>query len=150
MFFSLKKQQEIRIIQSFIQQFKEFPKGKLVKSESPDFILKINPKIAIGIELTRLRPPDNLKKSYELHDLEFNKEILEQTILGKEEKLELYRKKRLDQIWLIITGEQAMVSPHFHIGNKLQNWSFRSGFNRIFLFDSIGTGIFELNITNEE
>ena len=41
----------------FMKAYRDFPKGKLLKSESPDFILKLNPKKTIGIELTHLHDP---------------------------------------------------------------------------------------------
>ena len=39
------------IMKQFRNDYAVFPKGKLQKSESPDFILKQNPKTTIGIEL---------------------------------------------------------------------------------------------------
>lgn len=51
-----KKQLEHLIIHYFREYCKSFPKGKLVASESPDFILKINSRLNLGIELTRLNP----------------------------------------------------------------------------------------------
>ena len=47
--------EEIMILELFRKSYPEFPKGKLVKSESPDFILQQNyPNQSIGIEVTRL------------------------------------------------------------------------------------------------
>ena len=51
-----KKQVEILLMHYFRKCYMAFPKGKLVPSESPDFILKVNTKKGIGIELTRLNP----------------------------------------------------------------------------------------------
>ena len=53
---SEKKQLEYLLIHYFRECFNELPKGKLVASESPDFILKIKKKFNLGIELTRLSP----------------------------------------------------------------------------------------------
>ena len=36
--------EELLIMEHFRNNYVEFPKGKLQKSESPDFILKISPK----------------------------------------------------------------------------------------------------------
>ena len=44
------------LIHYFRECCNAFPKGKLIASESPDFILKINMKLNLGIELTRLNP----------------------------------------------------------------------------------------------
>ena len=51
-----KKQLEILLIQYFRECYSEFPKGKLIPSESPDFIVALKSKNHIGIELTRLNP----------------------------------------------------------------------------------------------
>jgi hypothetical protein len=58
-----KDKDEQAVIQHFRDAWPEFPRGKLVKSEAPDFILRINRKRTIGIELTRLfkHSPDNGK-----------------------------------------------------------------------------------------
>ena len=46
--------EELQIIQQFKAGYSDFPKGKLEKSESPDFILRLTAKSAIGIELTKM------------------------------------------------------------------------------------------------
>ena len=48
-----KTSEEWVVMRFFREKCKIFPAGKLVKSESPDFILKVNRKKQIGIELTR-------------------------------------------------------------------------------------------------
>jgi hypothetical protein len=51
-----KKQLEILLINYFRESFTDFPKGIIVPSESPDFILSLKTKNQLGIELTRLNP----------------------------------------------------------------------------------------------
>lgn len=51
-----RKQLEILLINYFRECHSDFPKGKIVSSESPDFILKMKTRNRIGIELTRLNP----------------------------------------------------------------------------------------------
>ena len=46
----IQDEEEISILKIFSKEYSDFPKGKLVKTESPDFILKINLKKSIGIE----------------------------------------------------------------------------------------------------
>lgn len=48
---------EKMILDGFSRFYRDFPQGRLIKSESPDFILWKSPKRAIGIELTRLHFP---------------------------------------------------------------------------------------------
>jgi hypothetical protein len=61
-----KEREERAIIGFFREVYNDFPRGKLVKSESPDFILKLNRKRSIGIELTKLfkysKDPDRLPR----------------------------------------------------------------------------------------
>ncbi len=52
----VKKQLEILLLQYFRECYPDFPKGKIIPSESPDFIIKLKNKNNIGIELTRLNP----------------------------------------------------------------------------------------------
>ena len=51
-----KKQLEILLVNYFRHVFEGFPKCKVVSSESPDFLLKLNPKKQTGLELTRVNP----------------------------------------------------------------------------------------------
>ena len=144
MSFNEQSQEELRIIRSFIKEYADYPGGRLLKSESPDFILKINSKTSIGIELTRIKPPVSLHRTYKSQDIVLNKEILEQTIAGKEEKLPIYRKQQLDRIWLVITCEGIENRTNFNLQNKIQNWQIDTEFHRVFLFDTAIPRIFDI------
>lgn len=50
----IKTQEEWLVMRSFRDHYKEFPKGKLTKSESPDFVLKQSLSKSIGIEVSRV------------------------------------------------------------------------------------------------
>ena len=145
--------EELQIIEQFRNEYRELPKGKLEKSESPDFILKITTKNAIGIELTKLHGPTVAK--YKTHfprkingyvPPEFNRGNLEFTINAKNEKLSYYQEKKLNQLWLLITADLDESPVNFNLGNKLQNWSFSSGFHKILLLELKKQKVFELNI----
>ena len=147
--------EELLIMEQFRNEYKEFPKGKLEKSESPDFIQKVSPKNAIGIELTKLHGPTVIK--YKTHyprkingytAPEFNLENLQFTIAAKDEKLAYYQEKKLNQLWLLITADLDESPVNYNLGNKLQNWSFSSGFQRIFLLELKNQKVFELNVSN--
>lgn len=147
--------EELLIMEQFRNEYKEFPKGKLEKSESPDFILKVSTKSAIGIELTKLHGPTVIK--YKTHyprkingytAPEFNLENLQFTIAAKDEKLAYYQEKKLNQLWLLITADLDESPVNYNLGNKLQNWSFSSGFQRIFLLELKNQKVFELNVSN--
>ena len=115
----------------------DFPKGVLFPGESPDFILSITPRKKIGVELTRLnqRVPHS-----DLYSFENIVACLE----AKEEKLVLYKRKKLQEYWLILVAGDPLYKPRFNLHNKLIKWVFESGFKRVFLFDVNGNKIFEL------
>lgn len=147
--------EELLIMEQFRNEYKEFPKGKLEKSESPDFIVKVSPKNAIGIELTKLH--GSTVNKYKTHyprkingytAPEFNLENLQYTIDAKNEKLAYYKEKKLNKLWLLITADLDESPVNYNLGNKLQNWSFSSGFQRIFLLELKNQKVFELNVSN--
>ena len=53
----MNKEEEGIILRSFINHYPDFPKGKVIESESPDFIIQDGPKTKIGIELVQLLTP---------------------------------------------------------------------------------------------
>ena len=133
-----KKRGESVIINLFQENFPSFPKGSLKPSESPDFILAISPKQKIGIELTSLHPfiPDSELLSFE---------NITACLEAKNEKLSLYKKKKLNEYWLIISVNDLHSRNRIHIHNKLIIWVFETGFNRLFLFNEINGKVLELN-----
>jgi len=145
--------EEEYIIELFRNEYNNFPKGKLIKTESPDFILKESPKKAIGIELTKLHGPTFKKEkthfTSKLHGYqppEFTKKNIEYTISSKDEKLPIYKKKMLSQIWLLITADLNESPVTFNLTNKLENWNFFSGFHKVFLFELKSRKVFELKV----
>ena len=97
--------EEILILELFRKCYADFPKGKLIKSESPDFILNITPKKSIGIEITRLHDGSLSKNNPGFPVAELTKENIETTINHKEEKLTLYQQKKISECWLIIATD---------------------------------------------
>lgn len=59
----IKKQLEILLVNYFRNHYPDFPKGKILASESPDFVVKTKSKHQLGIELTRLNPASALPKT---------------------------------------------------------------------------------------
>jgi hypothetical protein len=79
-----KKQVEVLLMEYFRQTYPEFPKGRLVPSESPDFILGLKARISVGIEITRLYPSDQKSillppedSSFEMKFINKVKELIE-------------------------------------------------------------------------
>jgi len=146
--------EEEYIIELFRNEYSDFPKGKLLKTESPDFILKESSKTAIGIELTKLHGPvgsrDNASANTKIRGYqtpEFTRENIEYTINAKDEKLRIYKQKMLNQIWLLIIADIIEKPVSFNLSNKLDNWNFFSGFHKVFLFELKSRKVFELNLS---
>ena len=124
--------EEWTVIRYFREQYASFPKGKLVKSESPDFILKLNRKKRIGIELTRL---DHSSKDYAGSGFEVLDELLDK----KENKLRLYKKRLLNEYWLIISIEA--IDPGQFSTYSIQH---ASAYDKVFLFELFSGKIEEI------
>ncbi|MFA5327336.1 MAG: hypothetical protein WC384_06060 [Prolixibacteraceae bacterium] len=145
--------EEIGIMEQFRINYAEFPKGKLLKSESPDFIVSESPKKTIGIELTKLHEPtiNKFKTHYPTKIIgylspEMNRENIQFTINAKNEKLAIYHQKKLNQLWLLITADIEQCPVSYNLPNKLNNWEFYSGFQKVFLFELKAKKIYELNV----
>jgi len=100
--------EEILVMDYFRNHFEDFPKGKLIKSESPDFILKVSHKKFLGIELTRL---DDQAPSL--------KERIQKTLENKNQKIHQYQNPGFYAFWLIIYADCLEESKTFNIQNKL-------------------------------
>ena len=127
------REEEILILEYFRKNYKDFPKGKVIKSESPDFIIKETRKSTIGIELTRLLSTQ--KNFYENLSL---------TIDSKEEKIRLYQKKNLNEIWLIVFTDFLKEPRSYNINNKMINRKLPFRFHKVFLFDLFENALYSL------
>ena len=135
-----KKLDEMILMQYFIEKYPEFPKGKLVQQESPDFILRVSRKKHIGIELTQIRFLNN----NEPKTITEISSIIKKTIQKKNEKLRLYNASKPFQNWLIIYCESLNIRKNTKFSSQLKKVQFESGFNIIFLFDLFAGLIIEL------
>ncbi len=141
-----KQTSEEKIMSLFRETWLEFPKGKLVKTESPDFILRCSRKKSIGIELTQLDGTSafesSRKSSLVQNDpslkrppqIRITKTLINATIRRKEEKLPLYRSKMAGAYYLIITAGEESGHPHFRISQNAWQWQHESEFQKVFLF----------------
>jgi len=134
------------ILELFRKSYPDFPKGKLVKSESPDFILKMNPKRTIGIEITRLHDGSLSKNNPGFPVAELTKKNIETTISNKEEKLTLYQKKNISEFWLIIATDYIHLPYSKNIPALIEKWEFGTGYQKVFIIDLFNPKIHQLNI----
>lgn len=125
------------VLELFRKNYKEFPKGRLQKTESPDFILKVSAKKSIGIELTELY-------NHNQKEFNFSVEQIEILIAKKEEKIRLYKKKKVNELWLIVTVDAIKQSDLHKLISGIEKHEFNSFFNKVFLFEIFDRKIFEL------
>ncbi|MCF8233644.1 MAG: hypothetical protein K9G67_01895 [Bacteroidales bacterium] len=140
-----KKTDERIILDYFRQCYPDFPGGKLIESESPDFIVETSRKRSLGIELTKLHDPEAPdpgfdKNSYDVRKLD--QQMIEGIIRVKEEKLAIYNKQMNDLYWLIIFIDQFDGPESFNIKNKIGKWNIHSSFNKVFLFEMFSPDIY--------
>jgi hypothetical protein len=131
-----RKKEEFRILRLFRKCYADFPKGVLSSAESPDFILSPGRRKKIGLELTRLQRVSSGDP--------FSFENINKCLQSKEDKLPLYRQKRLQEYWLILVDSDPDGLPAYNLYNKLSVWKFESGFDRIFLFNPLGCKVYPL------
>jgi hypothetical protein len=242
-----KKLQEKTILEYFSVIYAEYPGGKILQTESPDFILLPFPKKRIGIEITRLNQPkypnqkfnslqvsnvensvidearsvfESKQQSFPLflsisfkhnvrilksqikivarkiaHDVlnqirgadpksnfsfstekglaenyiryiegihlpEINaslwlnaggfevpalsREFIVKKIASKEKKIHLYRRKRLDSIWLLLVTDSNRRSTSFNLQNQIESWNIPSDFDKVFLLEIIEKKLYKI------
>jgi hypothetical protein len=137
--------EEILILDLFRKSYPDFPKGKLMKSESPDFILKIAPKKSIGIEITRLHDGNIPKNNPGFPVAELTQSNIESTINNKEEKLSLYQKKNISECWLIIATDYIQLSSGKNLSALIEKWEFSTGYQKVFIIDLFNHKIHQVN-----
>jgi hypothetical protein len=140
------RDEEILILELFRNNYAEFPKGKLVKSESPDFILKINPKKSIGIEITRLHDDSLPKNNPGFPVPALTPKNIESTINNKEDKLSLYQKKKISECWLIIATDYFQLPDGNTHSTLIEKWEFSTGYKKVFIVDLFDHKIHQVNI----
>jgi len=120
------------IIHYFIEKYKEFPKGKLSKTESPDFILNISPRKSIGIELTHLRQPrdENGISKVQINSLEREIVRKSQNLFEANNNLKLYITFSFNEDKTITKKIVSVISSEVSrkINHHIKHEDFRSPF----------------------
>ncbi|HKJ43895.1 MAG TPA: hypothetical protein VKA27_17490 [Sunxiuqinia sp.] len=140
-----KKVYENQIFQLFIHLIDNFPTGKVVQNESPDFLVRLNRRKVIGIELTELHGQEFYDNQGHFTHPELLYDNLASTISAKEEKIYLYQKVKPVELWLLIHIRSFQNKLNFNYRNKLDNWNFSSSFDRIFLLEEKGQWLHEID-----
>jgi hypothetical protein len=129
-----KKQLEILLMHYFRECYPGFPKGRLVPSESPDFILTLKSRNNLGIEITRLNPLNaRLPDEMELLKNRTRVKIIEsaRTLFEGTSSLKLFVKFLFSESQLISAERELSVSVQLTniirkvVANKNPNSFFR-------------------------
>ncbi|TSA32640.1 MAG: hypothetical protein D4R64_15675 [Porphyromonadaceae bacterium] len=130
-----KTEQEWIVMRYFTENCPGFPKGKLVKGESPDFQLWISPKRFIGIELTQVRQfnTDNPVQGYLVHEIAIKQ--VNESIRAKEEKIRLYRLDHPYKVWLIIFADYSEQDALEKVTHEYEHNGIETSFDKIFFFN---------------
>lgn len=139
------KASERRALDELVRLYPHFPKGKIRNSESPDFIVHTGRKRKTGIELTRLTRSEELifSPGDRFHPA-FSLESIQQVISFKESKISLYRKKRVNRLWLVIVVEDFDLPPTFNIRNHLDHWIPETDFEVVLILHLSLQKVFEI------
>jgi len=69
---------------------------------------------------------------------------LQRVIQKKDEKLRIYHRQQLNYYWLLVTTDRLRGIKNFNLPESIMNHTFKSRFQKVFLFDLIKARIFEL------
>lgn len=148
-----KKQLEILRMQYFRECYPDFPKGKIVPSESPDFIVILKSRNHLGIEMTRLNPknasiPDDLRLTeiaFREHLIGFAKDLFEQS-----SPLNLFVKFLFSETNKIAPEREVAVAAQTvnAIRNAIGNRNSEGFFRESILKDQLPEGLDEVFIAS--
>ena len=125
----IRKMEERRVLDFVRTRLADFPKGRVIASESPDFII-VTRHFKVGIEITRWFVPDEEPASGRT---KFLLSDLNNLIAQKEALLPFYRKQLLHSCHLIVSLETNNESLANHLRVKLMHTVMSSAFNRLFV-----------------
>lgn len=114
-----KKQIEILLMDYFRSCCDEFPGGKAVSSESPDFIVRMKNTHLLGIELTRLNPANAIDpNSEQRNDIEFREGLILRTrvLFERHSEIKLFvkflfseKKKLTEERELVVAAQLSNI-----------------------------------------
>lgn len=132
---SQKKVRERQFLDQFIILYEDFPPGKIISSESPDFVIQRSVKNRIGIEITQYEIFDS--EIHPLNNQQFvEHESLLKLIIQKNDKLAHYQKKWLNAYWLLLVINASQSKSMLRLSEGLiDQCRLVASFDRIFILD---------------
>jgi len=149
-----KKQLEVLIMNYFRESYTDFPKGKIIPTESPDFTIKMKNHHVLGIELTRLNPgnaqiPDEL----DLVENRFREQIIEKAknLFEKNSNFKLFVKFLFSDIQKITPERELIVVVQTvnAIRSAIQNKNENSFFKVSVPKNQLVSGIDDVLVVND-
>jgi len=149
----LKKQLEVLLVSYFRECSDDFPNGKLVASESPDFIVKLKNSHRLGIELVRLNPG-----SAEVPDaIEDEQNLIQEELI--EDARELFEQNSSEKLFVkFLFNKKHPVSPERSLAvavravsairNGIRNWNPRTLFYLVIPKEQLPEGIDEILVAH--
>lgn len=128
-----KKDKERKLLEVFRNHYPDFPNGKLKASESPDFILMLNRKASIGIEVTSFYPPAFFKTDENFLIHQNDEEAILNLIKSKDEKIPSYRRHLLKQLWLVVVIDPVFHKSSFRLNIKYLRKAISTRFDKVFV-----------------
>jgi len=126
-----KASDERKYLDLWIDLNPEAPKGKIVKSESPDFVVHYSRKHKAGIEITQWMANSGTDDNFLP---KFNPSEILSIIHSKQEKLPLYRKQLLNRTILIIVLLRDGFQP-FTFPQNMSYWIPSVLFDELYILD---------------
>ncbi len=141
-----KIEQEWIIMRYFKEYCHGFPKGKLVKGESPDFQLWISPKRFVGMELTQVHQYSSEGSAQCVLTYDSAIRQIFESIKLKEEKIDLYRSDNPYKLWLIIFADYSEPHALNKVSKEYGANRIDSSYDKVYFFDLDTHQIIELTI----
>lgn len=137
---SYKSIEELAVFDLFASQLPDFPKGQRIQRESPDFVVRQKNQRSTGIELTKII----LNKASN----RFTIDDLQHAIDRKNNKLPLYQTTKVNSLWLVLLSGFDPLSKKALPTQSALNHVYKSGFQRVFIFDINRNAIAELHLSS--
>jgi hypothetical protein len=139
------KLEERKYLDQLIRIYPGFPQGRILSSESPDFLIYRTMRRITGIELTRFTRNTGYGHTGKDHfQPEFSIESLQTLIRKKEAKMTQYLSKGVEGIWLVILVDAFSHPSGFNIHNHLERMNPDTAFRAILVFDISLQKVYEL------
>lgn len=147
--FRIKSKQEVEraYFDQFRQLYNDIPHGKIIQSESPDFIIRSRHS-SLGVEITRIYQEKIIEVYLGTLPSKISKGVFLSALLPilekKESKRLRYQTKRMNANWLLIVFVREPANMAYDFLKKFDNTSVESGFEKVFLLDVIANQLIEL------